>query len=278
MSHSNIVLAASVVGLVMGIAACGGTNEQSQPSSRVGMSDPQRFGAANQQPPSPPPVDTSEQNAPAATSPFPSSAPPSPSNSSGQSTATWGQGETMTAPGTGNSGASGAAMDVSGFNDGQIAAVLHSLVSGEIQQAQLAETKATSTEVKQFARKLAADHGSFDTKTTSTLKKANISLSENAISQQLSSDAQKQQSTLQGEAGRDFDRDYIDAQVKGHVMALDLVDKMILKSTDASLRSLLQDFRAKMEAQMKDAERIQDAGQKRTTGKPQSPSSPPRIP
>jgi putative membrane protein len=279
MNHSKITSVLCGLALVSGMVACGGGNEQSRPSTPIGVSDPQRYGSANAQPQAEvqAATDTSGPNASASTSQDPPAAPPSPP---APSTATWGQGETITAaPPTGGtgSGGSGGAMDLSGFTDGQIAAVLHSIDSGDIQEAQLAGTKAASAEVKQFARSGVTQQKSFDDKATSTLKKSNISSSENAVSQRLSSDAQSQQSMLQGESGRDFDRDYIDAQVKNESLALDLLDKMTLKATDAQLRSMLQDLRPKVEARMKDAQRIQATLQKGPTTK-QSPSSPPSMP
>jgi hypothetical protein len=60
------------------------------------------------------------------------------------------------------------------------------------------------------------------------------------VSNQLKRDAQDELSTLQGMSGRDFD--YIDAQVRGHNLALELIDRMLPNITDSDFNC--RSFRA----------------------------------
>jgi putative membrane protein len=182
--------------------------------------------------------------------------------SQGASGSTSGQSGAM-----GSTNTMGGTMDVSSFNDAQIAAVVHAVNAGEIQEAQLAESKASSAEVKRFARDMVNHHRAMQSSATSAFQKANLTPSENAVSQQLTSDTQNELSMLQGVNGRDFDRDYIDSQVKDHSMALDLIDKMLPNAKDPQLKTMLQDARTKVEAHLRDAQRIQGTLQKGTTNR-----------
>jgi putative membrane protein len=164
---------------------------------------------------------------------------------------------------TGTTGAmstmGGDSMDVSSLNDAQVAAVMQALNTGEIQQAQLAQSKARSPEVKRFAQKMLAAHRDMMTADATLLSRIKITPSDNAISNQLKTDAQNDMSTLQEPTGRDFDRDYIDSQVRAHNRAIELVDRMAMNVQNSELRTNLQNARPKIEQHLRDAERIQQS-------------------
>jgi putative membrane protein len=155
----------------------------------------------------------------------------------------------------------GATMDVSGFTDGQIAAVMQAINQGEIQAAQLAQSKATSSDVKRFAQHMVTDHRDMQNKANTLLSRMQVTVTENPVSTQLRSDAQNELTMLQSETGRDFDRTYIDAQVRNHNQALELIDRITpnVKSTD--FRSQLQSARPKIEQHLREAERLQQMSQ-----------------
>ena len=277
----------SSVALVVGLTACGGESQQSQPTTpAVGESTPpstaQEYGNPNEQAPAQP---SSEMSGGAGTSSSampPSGSPPEGSTMGGQSGAMGNSGAMGTSGAMGNPSPMAAGpMDVSGMSDAQMAAVLHAINTGEMQSAQLAETKATSPDVKKFARDMGVQHRAMELKANAAFQKANITPTENAVSQQIASDAQNEQSMLQGVTGKDFDRDYMDAQVKNHTMALDMLDKMVTTAKDAQMKGLLQDLRPKVDAHLKEAKRIQGTLQKGSTSKQPSDTdkgSPPARP
>jgi putative membrane protein len=145
------------------------------------------------------------------------------------------------------------------------------LNQGEIEEAQVALTKSTSPETKKFAREMATAHHDMQDKTTALLGRLQIVPSDNAVSNQLKSDTQSEIETLQGLRGKDFDRDYVDAQVRNHNQALELLDRMTPNVKNTEFKTALMADRAKVEAHLREAERTQQALQKGTTN-PQAPA------
>lgn len=174
---------------------------------------------------------------------------------------------------TGSTSAMGGAMDVSSLNDAQLAAVTQAINQGEIQAAQLAEQKSTSPDVKRFARDMLSSHRNIMNEEQSVLSQAQITPSDNAVSQQLRTDAQSEMSTLEGMRGRDFDKEYVDAQIKDHNKAIELLDRIIPNIKNPQLKAQLQNARPRLEAHLREVERLQQKMQQGSTNKQnQSPS------
>ena len=91
--------------------------------------------------------------------------------------------------------------------------------------------------------------------------------SDNAVSQQIQTDAQNDLSTLQSMRGREFDRDYVQSQIKGHNQAIEMLDRMIPTAKSPELKTELMNLRPKLQAHLQEAERVQTTMQKGTTSK-----------
>jgi putative membrane protein len=149
------------------------------------------------------------------------------------------------------------ATDIATLGDAQFAAIIQAMNAGEIQEAQLAMTKATSPDVKRFARDMATAHREMQNKMTSLLSRLQMTPSDNAVSNQLRSDTQGEIATLQTLRGKDFDRDYIDSQVRNHNKALETIDEMMPTAKNSEFKAALVNMRPKIEAHLRDAERVQ---------------------
>jgi putative membrane protein len=167
---------------------------------------------------------------------------------------TWGSGEPAEPMGVTNPMGG---MDVSGLSDAQLAAVVQTLNQGEIQEAQLAMNRAMGADVKRFAHDMLFAHRDMQMKTTALLTKLQIKPSDNAVSNQLKSDTLSEIATLQTMHGKDFDRDYVDSQVRNHNQALELIDHMLPTVKSSELKAALMNDRAKIEGHLRDAERVQ---------------------
>ena len=90
-------------------------------------------------------------------------------------------------------------------------------------------------------------------------KKVQASLSPSDVSNRLESDAKQMSASINTEkAGKDFDRTYIDAQVKEHRAVLDAIERELLPSAkSAEVKDLLQTVRPKIEGHLREAEDIQ---------------------
>jgi putative membrane protein len=171
---------------------------------------------------------------------------------------TWGAGPAA-ANNIGVTNPMGGVMDVSTLNDAQFAAIIQAINQGEIQEAQLAMVKGTSPDVKRLARDMMTAHRDMQNKTTALLARLQITPADNAVSTQLKTDTQSEIETLQSMRGKDFDRDYVDAQVRNHNKALELLDRMTPNMRNAELKSAMTNDRAKVEAHLRQAERVQEA-------------------
>jgi putative membrane protein len=187
---------------------------------------------------------------------------------------TWGSGPDTTtdARAVGVTNQMGPAVDLSTLSDGQFAAIVQTINASEIQEAQLAMSKATAPEVKRFARDMAVAHRDMQNKLTALLGRLQITPSDNAVSNQLKSDTQSELSTLQTMRGKDFDRDYVDAQVTNHNKALEMLDRITPSVKSSELKAALVGARPKVEAHLREAERVQLTLQKGTAS-PQPGSS-----
>jgi putative membrane protein len=136
-----------------------------------------------------------------------------------------------------------------------------------VEEAQLAETKAVNPEVKHFARHMTTDHRDMKARDKALLTRIHVTPNDNAVSAKLKTDGQSELSTLQGDSGKDFDRAYMDAQVKGHRHALDLIDQMSPNVTSPEFRAQIQGARGKVEQHLHEAERIRHALDQGTTSK-----------
>jgi putative membrane protein len=140
------------------------------------------------------------------------------------------------------------------LSDPQIVAIADSVNKGEVEQAKLAVRKAKDAQVKQFAQMMVTDHEGAMNKT----KQLNITPETTQTSTQLQTDSQNAIQSLNGQTGTDFDKAYIDLQVKEHQQVLnDLDQKLIPNAKNAELKKQLTDLRPKIAAHLQQAEQIQ---------------------
>jgi putative membrane protein len=265
---SLMSLSPAVLASVLALAACGGS-QQTQASATPSNTEspPAQYGSTMSQP--------SPAGTTANTNDTPSSAAAAnqANNSASPSTTTLGSpptdttGVTSATPTANPMNATPSADDISGLHDAEIASVLHTINAGEVEEAQLAETKAVSPEVKHFARHMTTDHKDMKAKDKALLTRIHVTPNDNALSTQLKTDGQSELTTLQGDSGKDFDRAYMDAQVKGHRHALDLIDKMSPNVKNPEFRAQIQGARARVEQHLQEAERIHRSLDQGTTSK-----------
>lgn len=287
------------VAVLLGTVACG--ESQQQPAQAPVGSTTDYAQQAQQAAPSPEPTGQygSAMGQPQEAAP----AQPSTSGASGQLNPQYGQGQmgrpseqtpqsqygqqygtpppSQGSPPTGGSqmgapSTMGGSMDVSSLGDGQLAAVVQAIHQDQMQEAQLAEQRATSPELKRYARDMVTSHRNIMNENQSLLAQAQITPSDNAVSQQLRTDAQNEMSTLEGLRGRDFDREYLDSQIRDHNKAIELVDRIIPNIKNPQLKAHVQNVRMRLEGHLREAERIQQKMQQGSTNKQPSDQNQPR--
>ena len=144
------------------------------------------------------------------------------------------------------------------LTDAQIAAIADAANKGEIEQAKLAVRKAKDAQVKAFAQMMIDHHGTEQKKEQQLCTTLNLQPETTQTSTQLQTDSQNAISSLTSQTGADFDRAYMDLQVKEHKEVLDAIDnKLIPSAKNAQLKQALTDFRPKVQEHLQKAEDLQ---------------------
>ena len=160
------------------------------------------------------------------------------------------------------------------LTDGEIVQVTSAANNGEIEMAQLAAKSATNADVKSFAAMMLTQHRDMETKGKALATKAKITPADNDASTALKSDVASVVTNLKSQKGKEFDKAYMEAQVKAHRDVLNLFDnKLLPNAQNGDLKTLLTDARGHVAAHLAKAEEIQGkldtgaAGAAKPTGK-----------
>ncbi|RYE78902.1 MAG: DUF4142 domain-containing protein [Myxococcales bacterium] len=144
------------------------------------------------------------------------------------------------------------------LTDAEIGAVMDAANNGEIEEAKVAQKSGQNAGVKSFATMMVTHHTEARDKQAKLFSKLALSPTENAKSRDVKAEGQKNLDTIKTLKGADFDRAYIDAQVKEHTAVLKSLDEDILPVVQsAEYKTLLQDVRGKVEQHLKAAQDLQ---------------------
>ena len=145
--------------------------------------------------------------------------------------------------------------NVEAYSDANAVAFIQTVNTGEVESAQLAKTKATSAEIKAFARQMEMDHAAMKNEVAEAAQR--LGLSTTATDEDVLEDHQEDMRALtDAKAGNDFDDKYIDEQVEAHKDALDKIDDAIEKTQNAEFKALLQKARGAVDGHLKHAEQL----------------------
>jgi putative membrane protein len=170
---------------------------------------------------------------------------------------------TAGAAASGPSSSSGSDMSSAALSDEQIGAITEKANTAEIDQAKLAQSKATDERVRSFAAMMIAHHGQAKQKQAS-LK---LTTEESPQSRQLAQEASATLQTLQDKSGRDFDRAYIEAQVEAHKRVLETLNRELLPNAkNPQLKAYLQTIKPTIEQHLAQAQQYQQALQSSSSG------------
>lgn len=146
------------------------------------------------------------------------------------------------------------------LNDAQIAQILLSVSSGEIQVADVAGPKAETPQVKAFAARMTKDHTAARQALEQTMMARSIGRDRSMQGDQVDSEATSLLDKINVRKGDDLEWEYMKGQVELHQDALDLIDGELLERvTDPELRMRLDDMKSLVQHHLKDAVKIRDA-------------------
>jgi putative membrane protein len=146
------------------------------------------------------------------------------------------------------------------YTDAQIAHIAVTANSVDSTAGVQALKKATSTEVKDFARTMIRDHGAANKLATALATKLSLTPEDNEKSRALETGYDQSQAELNAPTltGAAFDKAYIDHEVAYHQAVLDALDNVLIPQADnAELKALLQQIRPNVAQHLVMAQKIQ---------------------
>jgi putative membrane protein len=144
------------------------------------------------------------------------------------------------------------------MTDAEIVAVTSTVNSGEIEIAQLAAKNATNADVKNFAAMMLNRYRGMETKGKTVVTKAKITPADSNTSNALKSEMTTTVGTLKNQKGKDFDKAYIEAEVKGQREVLNTIDnKLLPNAQNGELKAHLDEARGQVATNLAKAEELQ---------------------
>ena len=150
------------------------------------------------------------------------------------------------------------ALSAQDVNDAQIASIVVTANQVDIDAGKLAASKATTEDIKTFARLMVTDHTGVNKSATDLAAKLKVTPQDNPTSQSLKADGEKNIAHLKTLKGPAFDKAYIDREVAYHQQVIDALDKTLIPgATNGELKALLVKVRPAFVAHLEHAKRLQ---------------------
>ena len=143
-------------------------------------------------------------------------------------------------------------------NDAQIAHIVVTANQVDIDAGKLAQGKAKSKEVKDFAKQMVTDHSGVNKQATALVKKLHVKPEDNPTAESLKKGGQENVAHLKTLKGDAFDKAYIEHEVAYHQQVIDAMDKTLIPSAqNAELKALLVKVRPAFVAHLDHAKQVQ---------------------
>jgi putative membrane protein len=156
--------------------------------------------------------------------------------------------------------AAGSALAQGAPNDAQIAHIVVTANQVDIDAGKLAETKASSKDVKAFGKQMVTDHSGVNQQAVALATKLKVTPEDNATSQSLKAGGAENVQKLKGLQGAAFDKAYVDHEVDYHQQVLDAIDKVLVPNAkNEELKALIVKVRPAFVAHLEHAKMMQSA-------------------
>ncbi len=145
-------------------------------------------------------------------------------------------------------------------NDAQIAGIVVTANTVDIDGGKLAQKMSANKEVRQFGKHMVTDHTGVNKQATALVKKLKVKPEESDTSKSLRDGGAANISKLKGLKGAAFDKAYVDNEVTYHQAVLDALDKTLIPNAkNAELKDLLVKVKPAFMAHLDHARQIQQA-------------------
>jgi putative membrane protein len=144
------------------------------------------------------------------------------------------------------------------LSEAQIARIAELANTAEIEQGNVARTKAKDARVKAFAAKMVKHHGQAKTEQARLVRKLDLRSEDSPRAAALKSEGDATLASLKSATGAGFDVAYIDSQVTAHEKVLSTIDEQLMPSAKSeSVVSALRVAREAVAAHLEEAKGLQ---------------------
>jgi len=146
----------------------------------------------------------------------------------------------------------------SGPTDPQIAGIVVTANTIDINAGKLAKARTKNKEVSKFAQQMITDHTAVNKQAGALAKKLHVKPAVSDTSKSLKAGAADNMKNLKGLKGAAFDKAYIDHEVAYHQAVLDAIDKVLIPNArNAELKDLIVKVRPAIAAHLDHAKMVQ---------------------
>jgi predicted outer membrane protein len=152
------------------------------------------------------------------------------------------------------------------LDDAHIAGLIEEVNDGAARLANVGDRRVTDHEVKRFAHELAAKHLAAQTMLRTRLSELGIEPASGPVSEQVRLDVGGDLDALPSSSGQDFDRAYVDGQLRNLTRATELLDRIIgeVKGSERTA-AVVEVLRSRLDADIRGAETLRDSLRNGTT-------------
>ncbi len=145
-----------------------------------------------------------------------------------------------------------------GPTDPQIAAIVVAANQVDIDAGELAKSRASNAQVKEFAQRMITDHTGVNKSATDLVTRLHVTPEANDTSRSLQKGGDDNLAALKKLSGSAFDKAYVDHEVAYHQAVLDAVDNTLIPNAkNAELKALLVKVRPAFVAHLDHARHLQ---------------------
>ena len=145
-----------------------------------------------------------------------------------------------------------------GPTDPQIAGIVVTANTIDINAGKLAKSRSKNKEVTKFAQLMITDHTAVNKQAGALVKKLGVKPENSPTSQSLKTAAGENIKNLKGLKGAAFDKAYVDHEVAYHQQVLDAIDQVLIPNAkNAELKDLIVKVRPAIAAHLDHAKMVQ---------------------
>lgn len=145
-------------------------------------------------------------------------------------------------------------------NDAQIAGIVVTANTVDIDAGKLAQKMSQNKEVQQFGKQMVTDHSGVNKQATALVKKLKVKPEDSDTSKSLKDGGDANISKLKGLKGAEFDKAYVENEVTYHQAVIDAIDKTLIPNAkNAELKDMLEKVKPAFVAHMEHAKKVQES-------------------